>query len=131
MGMRWIYAAVAMLTLGCTSGTTESTESATPEAFVGSWRSVTPSLEFIGLSVQSKSSQIGVLGVRLTYSGVAFDGNGRVDGDAMVADLTAAGTTEPRGVLVARILESGGLRVERKAAVSAPADLTIDFVRDP
>ena len=131
--MRWTYAAVAMLlTLGCASGPTESASpSATPETFVGSWRSVTPSLEFIGLSVQSKSSQMGVLGVRLTYSGVAFDGSGRVEGNSLVADLTAGGTTQPRGVLVARPRDGGGLRVERRSAVTAPADLTLDFVREP
>ena len=131
--MRWTYVAVAIwLTLGCASGPAEPASApATAATFVGSWRSVTPSLEFIGLSVQSKSSQAGVLGVRLTYSGVAFDGNGRVEGSSLVADLVAAGTTQPRGVLVARALASGRLRVEQRSAASAPADLTIDFVREP
>jgi hypothetical protein len=131
--MRWTYVAVAMwLALGCADRTTgPAPEPTTAETFVGSWRSVTPSLEFIGLSVQSKSSQMGVLGVRLTYSGVAFDGNGRIEGSALVADLTAGGTTQPGGVLVARVREGGGLRVERRSAVSAPAEQTLDFVREP
>ena len=131
--MRWTYAAVAMwLTLGCANGPTESaTRFATPETFVGTWRSVTPSLEFVGLSVQSKSSQMGVLGVRLTYSGLAFDGNGRVEGSSLVADLVTAGTAQPGGVLVARVRDGGMLRVERRWDVSAPAAQTIDFVREP
>jgi len=37
------------------------------------WCSVTPSLEFIRLSVYSKSSE-GVLAARLAFSGVAWEG---------------------------------------------------------
>jgi hypothetical protein len=131
--MRSTYATVAMcLTLGCASGPTESAlPSATPETFVGSWRSVTPSLEFVGLSVQSKSSQIGVLGVRLTYSGLAFDGSGRIEGNSLVADLVTVGTSQQSGVLVARVRAGGMLRVERRWAVSAPTEQTLDFVREP
>ena len=114
--MRWTYVAMAMwLALGCADGTTgPAPQPATAETFVGSWRSVTPSLEFIGLSVQSKSSEIGVLGVRLTYSGVAFDGNGRIEGSSLVADLTVGGATQPGGVLVAR---ARGRRAARGAAI--------------
>ena len=46
-------------TIGCAVGPAEPAETAfkasSPAAFAGAWRSVTPSLEFIGLSVASKS----------------------------------------------------------------------------
>ncbi|MFN8582664.1 MAG: hypothetical protein U0163_17020 [Gemmatimonadaceae bacterium] len=48
---------------------------------------MTPSLEFLGLSVSSKSSEMGVLGARLTFSGVAWEGGGRIDGDSLVASM--------------------------------------------
>jgi hypothetical protein len=67
---------------GCSGGTAPTVEMATPDTFAGVWRSVTPSLEFVRLSVYSTSSRAGVLATRLTFSGVAWDGAGRIDGDA-------------------------------------------------
>jgi hypothetical protein len=88
-------------------------------------------LEFVGLSVYSKPSQQGVFGVRLTYSVVAFDGNGRLDADSLIVALTVSGTAQPAGVLIARIPAAGALHVERRDVPTASAGASLDFVRAP
>ena len=114
---------------GSARGPTESSPTASLDAFVGTWRSVTPSLEFIGLSIVSKSSELGAIGTRLTFSGVAFDGSGRIDGDSLVANMTISGTTQASGLLIARTRDGKTLHVERRDAPGAPSGLTLDFVR--
>ena len=128
--MRWTYAAVAMcLTLGCASGPTESAlEPTAPESFVGSWRSVTPSLEFIRLSVASKASEMGVLAARLTLSGVAWEGAGRTDGDSLIANMTVGGVGAAGSVIVAHAPDARTLRVRMRPTTGAATELT--FVRD-
>jgi len=116
----------------CSVKTTEtearkSPASALPDAFVGSWRSVTPSLEFIGLSVVSKSSQQGVLATRLTYSGVALEGTATIDGDTLVAGMAPPGTSAANSVMVARATDTGTLRVQVRGTGSPLLELT--FVR--
>ena len=127
-----MLAAVALCaTLGCDRAPVEAvTASQSPEAFAGNWRSVTPSLEFIGLTVASTSSEMGVLGVRLTYSGVAFDGRGRIEGDSLVADMLVAGTSQFSGVLVAHVREGDALHVEQRTGAVSSAVLALDFVRE-
>jgi len=129
---RSMSVAVAMwAALGCSNSPTESApENADPAAFTGTWRSVTPTMEFIRMSVESKSSEMGALGVRLTYSGVAFDGSGRIDGDSLVADLTVARSSQPAGVLIAHLRPGNALRVEQRYDATVTG-LTIDFVREP
>ena len=129
---RRMWAAVVLCaTLACDRAPVEAvTASQSPDAFAGTWRSVTPSLEFIGMTVASTSSAIGVLGIRLTYSGLAFDGRGRIDGDSLVADMTVAGTSQPSGVLVAHVREGGALHVEQRTAAASSTGLTLDFVRE-
>ena len=84
---RWMSAAFVLgVAVGCSPTVRDSSlptgaEVFSPEVFAGSWRSVTPSLEFVRLTVHSKSSETGVLGARLTYSGVAWEGGGRIAGD--------------------------------------------------
>lgn len=113
---------------GC-SGTSEpGSKVSQPEAFAGVWRSVTPSLEFIRLSVDSKSSEIGVLAARLTLSGTAWDGNGRIDGDSLVVNMTIAGTTGPSLAMVAHAPDARTLRVRMRPASGAATDLA--FVRE-
>jgi len=127
-----MWAAVALCaTLGCDRAPVEAVTAAqSPEAFTGNWRSVTPSLEFIGLTVVSTSSEMGVLGIRLTYSGLAFDGRGRIEGDSLVADMTVAGSSQPSGVLVAHVREGDALHVEQRTGAVSSAVLTLDFVRE-
>ena len=132
--IRWMFAIVVMCTTtGCGGTTGPASQGAvvkvpSPEAFAGTWRSVTPSFEFIGLSVQSKSSEMGVLAARLTLSGVAWEGAGRIDGDSLVLDMTVAGTTTPTGLIVARASDARTLRLRMKPAAAPATDLT--FVRE-
>jgi hypothetical protein len=102
---------------------------ATDETFAGRWQSITPSLEFVGLLVAPKSSQAGVLATRLMFSGVYWEGNGRVSGDSLIADVGMAGATPPTGVLVGHVGSDGKLNLRLRSSNAAPLDLT--FVRDP
>lgn len=119
-------------TIGCAVGPAGPAETAfkasSPAAFAGAWRSVTPSREFIGLSVTSKSSEMGVLGARLTFSGVAWEGGGRIDGDSLVAPMTMVGGSIASGVIVAHARDAQTLRVQFRSGAPAPLDLT--FVRE-
>ena len=130
--MRWVWILTLLCaTIGCTDGSSGPAETApktsTPEAFAGAWRSVTPSLEFIGLSVTSKSSEVGVLAARLTFSGVAWEGGGRIAGDSLVTIMAIVGTTAS-GVMVAREGDAHTLRVRMRPTTGAVTDLT--FVRE-
>ncbi|MCC7052991.1 MAG: hypothetical protein IT355_06950 [Gemmatimonadaceae bacterium] len=98
-----------------------------PAVFAGTWRSVTPSLTFIGLSVASTSGQTGVLGVRLAFSGVAWEGGGQIDGDSLVGRLSVSGAPAARSVIVARAPDAQTLRVRFRPDSAASLDLT--FVR--
>ena len=114
--------------MGCTVGPAETGfKPSSPAAFTGEWRSVTPSLEFIELSVTSKSSEMGVLGARLTFSGVAWEGGGRIEGDSLVSSMTIVGGATASGVIVAHARDAQTLRVQFRAEAAAPLDLT--FVR--
>lgn len=119
-------------TVGCAVGPAGPTEAAfkasSPAAFAGAWRSVTPSLEFIGLSVVSKSSEMGVLGARLTFSGVAWEGGGRIEGDSLVSGMTMVGGATASGVIVAHARDAQTLRVQFRSGAATPLDLT--FVRE-
>jgi len=88
---------------------------------------VTPGLEFIRLSVHSKSSEEGVLAARLTFSGVAWEGGGRIVGDSLVTIMAVVGTTAS-GVMVARAADAQTLRVQMRPTSGAVTDLM--FVRD-
>lgn len=120
--------------IGCSNsaepgGTSENVLAApTASTFAGRWRSVTPSLEFIGLSVESKSSEIGVLAARLTFSGVYWEGSGRIEGDSYVASMTVVGATAPTGVMVVRARDAQTLRAELRPQTGETLDLT--FVRE-
>ncbi|MFL5520733.1 MAG: hypothetical protein ACJ8B6_07340, partial [Gemmatimonadales bacterium] len=80
------------------------------------------------LTIASTSSQQGVLAARLTLSGVAMEGSGRIAGDSLVLAMVAAGTAQPAGVLVVRVRGGGTLAVQmRPPAISSvsPTDLTL------
>lgn len=121
---------------GCSNGTSAPASSGSPaetvtpslDTFAGSWRSVTPSLEFIRLSVVSKSSEKDALAARLTFSGVAWEGSGRIEGDAFVASMTIPGAAGASGVMVARPGDAQTLRVQMKPTNGATTDVT--FVRE-
>ena len=131
--IRWMPAAFALWTVGCSRSPVERSAVAaisSPETFAGRWRSVTPSREFIGLSVYSKSTEVGTLALRLTYSGLAFEGSGRIEGDSLIASMTVVGRTQPSMVLVAYRGDGKMLHVEERPTRAAPAGLTLDFVRE-
>jgi hypothetical protein len=98
-----------------------------PETFAGAWQSVTPSLEFVRLSVSSKSSQQGVLGARLTLSGLAWEGSGRIEGDSLVLTMGLAGVEAPSGAMVVRASATGTLRAQLRPSAGQTTDLS--FVR--
>ena len=136
--MRWMSVLVALCAVaGCSAGTdpvddASPTETVVkvplPETFAGAWRSVTPSLEFIRLSVHSKSSEQGVLAAWLTFSGVAWEGSGRITGDSLVTNMALIHATVPSGVMVARAAAAQTLRVQMRPSSGAATDLT--FVRE-
>ena len=111
----------------CSNGGSEPVVGARHELFAGEWRSVTPTLEFLRLTLQSKSSERDVLAARLTFSGVYWEGSGRIDGDSLVLHMTRVGPSA-EGTLVARIDESGTLRTVLESR-GGPG-LSVDFVRE-
>ena len=98
-----------------------------PDAFAGSWRSVTPSFEFVRLSVSATNGACGVV-ARITFSGVAWEGSGQVAGDSLVMKMSAVGSTTLTRTVVAHAGDARTLRVEMRRESGAPLDLT--FVRD-
>ena len=112
------------------AGSPPETTLQTPSAstFAGEWRCVTPGLEFVRLSVYSKSSEQGVLAAWLTFSGVAWEGSGRITGDSLVTNMALIHATVPSGVMVARAAAAQTLRVQMRPSSGAATDLT--FVRE-
>jgi hypothetical protein len=135
--MRWMSVVVLLSVVAGCSRTSEPvsaasppeivSEAPSPSTFAGAWRSVTPGLEFIRLSVHSKSSEEGVLAARLTFSGVAWEGGGRIVGDSLVTIMAVVGTTAS-GVMVARAADAQTLRVQMRPTSGAVTDLM--FVRE-
>lgn len=113
--------------LACASGSTEAVPVAPgPDVFAGTWQSTTPSLEFVRLSITPLSSEQGALGARLTFSGVAWEGRGRIAGDSLVVPVAVIGATQPSGTLVARVREGRSLAARLRTEGSAsPLDLTL------
>ncbi|MES2178989.1 MAG: hypothetical protein V4550_14105 [Gemmatimonadota bacterium] len=118
--------AVSCAMIGCSVTTTERVvDVPSAETFAGTWRSVTPSLEFIQLSVSPKSSEMGVLAARLTFSGVAWEGAGRIDGDSLVAGMSISGVVASSGVMVARARDAQTLVLQLRPSTAAALDLTL------
>ncbi|HKP15756.1 MAG TPA: hypothetical protein VJT85_06815 [Gemmatimonadaceae bacterium] len=118
---------IALLaSLACSSRATEAVATPQPpDAFAGTWRSVTPPYEFVRLTVASLSSEMGALGARLTLSGVAWEGSGRITGDSLVINMSTAGSSQPTGVVVVRVRAGQTLTVQMRPASAAPLDLTL------
>ena len=135
--MRWISVVVLLSAVAGCSRTSEPVSAGSPpetvsqapppSTFTGMWRSVTPGLEFIRLSVHSKSSDEGVLAARLTFSGVAWEGGGRIAGDSLVTIMAITGTTAT-AIMVARAGDAQTLRVQMRPISGSVTDLT--FVRE-
>jgi hypothetical protein len=127
--LRLALAIAACTTIRCGSGFIgPDSHAALPDAFAGSWRSVTPSFLFVRFSVTSTSGETCGVVARLTFSGVAWEGSGQVAGDSLVLRMTNAGSSVATGTVVAHRSESRTLRVQVRPESAAPLDLT--FVRD-
>jgi hypothetical protein len=125
----WSAAVVLLAVVGCSETPSETAlDPVAPEVFVGSWRSVSEGLEFIRLSVHSKSSEQGVLAARMTFSGVAWEGSGRIDADSLHAAMTLGMASGASGTMVARASSGGALRVRMQSTGANALDLT--FVRE-
>jgi hypothetical protein len=120
----------ACVTIACSSSApaAPAEAAASPDTFAGAWRSVTSTLEFMRLTVASTSSERGALAARLTFSGVAWEGSGRIAGDSLVLDMSMSGSITPTGVMVARATDAQTLRVRLSPQGGVPLNLT--FVRD-
>ena len=70
---------------------------------------------------------MGVLGARLTFSGVAWEGGGRIAGDSLVTIMAITGTTAT-AIMVARAGDAQTLRVQMRPTSGSVTDLT--FVRE-
>ncbi|MFL5617445.1 MAG: hypothetical protein ACJ79A_03515 [Gemmatimonadaceae bacterium] len=119
--------------IACSKRATEAIPaSPSADAFAGVWRSVTPSLEFVRLSIVSKSSEQGALAARLTLSGVAWEGSGRIAGDSLVFAMVAAGTMQSAGVIVARVRDGATLAVQMRpaSAISSASPVALTLVRE-
>jgi hypothetical protein len=123
--LRLALAVAACTTIRCGSGFIgPESHAAFPDAFAGSWRSVTPSFLFVRFSVTSTSGETCGVVARLTFSGVAWEGSGEVAGDSLVLRMTNAGSAEPTGTIVVHPSESRTLRVQVRPESAAPLDLT-------
>ena len=127
---RWVTAVAVAIgaTIGCSSAPAAPEGQPTPSTYTGAWRSTTSSLDFVRLTVGPKASAQDVLTARLTFSGVAWEGDGRIAGDSLVVAMSMPGSITPTGVLVARTTEGGTLRARLSPDGGVPLNLT--FVRD-
>lgn len=127
---RWALMLVLLVTLpACENKVgSEVVHVAQPDDFTGAWRSITVSTEFVRLTVHSLSSQQATLGARLTFSGVYWEGTGRISGDSLVAQMGLTGRSTPDAMLVAYFGDSGVMNMELRRDSTEP--LRLSFVRD-
>ena len=126
--LAWMMVLLATLQACENKVGSEVVQVAQPDAFTGTWRSITASTEFVRLTVQPLSSEQGALGTRLTFSGVYWEGTGRINGDSLVAQVGLTGVSTPDATLVAYFGDSGVMNMELRLSSSEP--LRLSFVRD-
>jgi|KBSMisStandDraft_5_1062788.scaffolds.fasta_scaffold1669332_1 hypothetical protein len=125
---RWMTAVAICATIGCSSGPAAPQGQSAPSTFSGAWRSTTSSLDFVRLTVGPRTAAQDVLAARLTFSGVAWEGDGGIAGDSLVVAMSMPGSITPTGVLVAHSTDTGTLRVRLSPDGGVPLNMT--FVRD-
>jgi len=127
--LRLTMAIAACTVIRCGSAfVAPDSQAALPDAIGGVWRSVTPSFEFMRLTITSKSSETCAIVARLTFSGVAWEGPGRIVGDSLVVQMSTAGSAMPAGTVVVHPTDARTVRVQVRPQSSAALDLT--FVRE-
>jgi hypothetical protein len=117
-------ALLAVSPLACSGGPAEA-KPVSAETFAGSWRSVTRSYEHLRLTVKPSAVQQGILHTRLTFSGVAWEGPGRIEGDSLVLDITTSSLAG--AAVIAHEADNGALSVRVQSGTAAPVSLL--FVR--
>ena len=127
---RWALMLVLFVTLPACDNKVgpEVVHVAQPVEFTGTWRSITASTEFVRLTVNSLSSEQETLGALLTFSGVYWEGTGRINGDSLVAQMRLTGRPTPNATLVAYFGDSGVMNMELRQDSAEP--LRLSFVRD-
>ena len=126
--LAWMLALLATVQACENNVGSEVVHVAQPDEFTGTWRSITASTEFVRLTVDALSVEQGALGARLTFSGVYWEGTGRIKGDSLVAQMGMTGRTTPDATLVAYFSDSGVMNMELRQSSSEP--LKLSFVRD-
>jgi hypothetical protein len=92
----------------------------------GEWKATDPHPDFYRLSVVPKDSEQGAFGTRLTFSGVYWEGSGRIQGDAFVANMETPGIAGSASVLTARATDGGALFVTMRTNTTT---MEFKFVR--
>jgi hypothetical protein len=126
--LAWMMVLLATVQACENKVSSEVVQVAQPDEFTGTWRSITASTEFVRLTVHSLSSEQGALGTRLTFSGVYWEGTGRINGDSLVAQVGLTGGSTPTATLVAYFSDSGVMNMELRQNSNEP--LRLSFVRD-
>jgi hypothetical protein len=122
--LRLASAAVLLTVIACGGTSSEPGKTASLDDFAGSWSSVTPSYEFIRLSVVSKSVEQGAIGARLTLSGLALEGSARIDADSLIATMSA-GSDGSNATLIAHSHGANTMVAQLRAGSGAPLELTL------
>lgn len=117
-----LSALMVLVSFACTEPVTP----ASPATFTGAWRSVTTPYEHLRLTVSELPAMEGRLHVRLTFSGVAWEGAGRIEADSLILDVTTAAVSG--ALMIAHPADTGALRVNISSDTASPLELT--FVRD-
>ena len=125
--LRGVMTVAACTVIRCGSGSV-GPDSLTPDTFAGTWRSVTPSFLFVRLSFSSSASEPCGVVARITFSGTAWEGSGRITGDSLVLRMSNAGSAVPTGTIAVRTADARTLSVHVRPESGAPMDLT--FVPD-
>lgn len=118
---RTLIAALIVPFLACR----EPTATVSAERFTGSWRSVTAPNEHLRLTIARSLVPGVMLSARITFSGVAWEGPARIEGDSLIMDLTTAAVSG--ATVIAHPGDNGALRVRVESNTAAPILAT--FVR--
>ena len=123
-----IVAAVLLgFTASCSRTPSETTPTVKPERFTGTWQSVTSPYQHLRLTAQPLAGFENVLSMRLSFSGVRWEGAGRIEGDSLVMDVTSS--SQYGAAVIAHPADAGALRVRVLSGSAEPLMLT--FVREP
>ena len=119
--------AIAVALVLATSACSEPVAPLPAETFTGTWRAITPSYEHLRLTVTPSTAVDDVLNMRLTFSGVAWEGFGHIEADSLVMDMSTAAVSGA-SIIAHRAEQPGALRVRIDSSAIDP--MIVTFVRD-